>query len=572
MENYHEKIITVVIGGAAGDGIREAGSNLGLLLSDIGLEVHLSFKYPSLIRGGHNYSRLSFSKEKIFYDHSSIDVLIALNSDTVKRHSPKLNSHAVVIAENFDDIEIKQLGRNALTLPLTSLTKQLNAPPVARSSIALGAICYLLDLSLDRMLIILRDVFKEKAMEVNINLAKLGYEHLEIMKFRHSKIILPEEQNQQPKYFVDGNTAFAYGLVSAGLEFYVAYPMTPSTSILHFLAKKQGELNIRIVQPENEIAVINMALGMAYAGRRVAIGTATGGFALMQEAFSLAGMAEIPLAIAVSQRFAPATGAPTHSSQADLRFVLHSGHGEFPRIILAPGDPEEAFTCGKIALNLAWKYQIPVVVLMDKHVSENSSTGFIDIHNKEVENGKIMREEHKAYGRYEVFDDGVSPMALPGTAGVFVKANSYEHDEGGLTTEDLPTISLMQKKRFSKINSIIAEFPKQQTVKTYGDLSSENVIVFWGSSKAAILEAAKFINKSVKLVQILWMEPFDTKTVVQQLEGAKIIIDIECNHNAQLAGLLREKTGIKATHFITRYDSGPLDAVELATQINSIID
>jgi 2-oxoglutarate ferredoxin oxidoreductase subunit alpha len=302
------------------------------------------------------------------------------------------------------------------------------------------------------------------------------------------------------------------------------------------------------------------------------VGTATGGFALMQEAFSLAGIAEIPIVIAVSQRQAPATGVPTHFSQADLRFVIHSGHGEFPRIVLAPGDPEEAFKCGTIALNLAWKYQMPVIVLLDKHSSENSMTSVLDPASIQIERGKILEKTEGQYSRYAITADGVSPLVFPGAAGAKVKSNSYEHDENGIVTEDCDSIQKMQDKRFAKGNTLITkEIDRNKVVKVYGDEKAKNAIVFWGSTKTAVLEAAKFLKKPCRLVQTLWLEPFPREIVAKALEGARNIINIESNHDAQFAGLLREKTGIVAPRHILQYDSRPFDPLELAEKINGLI-
>ena len=342
-ENLQSEIFTIGVGGAAGEGVKRAGIGVGNLLRDMGLEVYLSLEYPSLIRGGHNFVRLSGSKEKIWNDYSKLDILIALNEETVEIYKNEMKEGTVV----------------------------LSGMPV------------------DEMMEKLKGVLKERNFELN------------------------KEENKSE--LIDGNTAFAQGLMAAGLDFYIAYPMTPATSILHYLASKQTKEGLKVIQPENEISVINMALGMAYAGKRVAVGSATGGFALMQEAFSFAGMAELPLVVAVSQRQAPATGSPTHSSQSDLRFVIHAGHGEFPRIVLAPGDPTESFKAGAEALNLAWKFQVPVIVLLDKILSEHMMTSDIE----RLKEGKIERFEEE--------------RIFPGTLGVVVKTTSYEHDEEGYT-------------------------------------------------------------------------------------------------------------------------------------------
>jgi 2-oxoglutarate ferredoxin oxidoreductase subunit alpha len=566
----HKQIHTVLIGGAAGDGVREAGISLGQLLAKVGYEVFASVDYPSLIRGGHNCSRLSFSKEKITSDYANLDTLIALNEETVKLHMGELAENGVVFADSFEEEDKKKLGAHAVELPMSAFAKEIKALPIMRNSVALGATCYLLDLPLEMMIERLHLVFKEKGYEPNITLAKTGYEFMEKLNFRHPKQLYREKISDK-KEFVEGNVAFAKGLAAAGLSFYISYPMTPSSSILHYLAKNQTDLSIKVIQPENELAVINMALGMSYAGKRAAIGTAGGGFALMQEAFSLAGMAELPLAVAVSQRQAPATGVATHTSQGDLQFVMHAGHGEFPRIVVAPGDAEEAFECGAAALNLAWKHQLPVIVLLDKQLSESLSTAKLDAGKIKIENGEIIHEVDSRYGRYAITESGVSPMAFPGTPGVTVKVSSYEHDEDGITTEDPKLVKAMHDKRFAKAKGIKKEMARHAAVKVYGDPKSKDVIVFWGSTKGAVLEAAKHLDKPVKLLQIIWMVPFDSEKVVEELRGAKKIIDVEANRLAQLAMLIREKTGIEIRDKILRYDSQPFDTIELAEQLNTAL-
>ena len=485
LEDLHSDIFAVGIGGAAGSGIKKAGNDIGLLLADLGFQVYLSLDYPSLIRGGHNFARLACGREKIWNDYSKLDILIALNEETIELHKNELKADAVVFSG----------------LSLLEITEKI------------------------------QNILKEK--------------NFEPANFAQDSIVPKKE-------LIDGNTAFAKGLLAAGLDFYIAYPMTPSTSILHYLASQQKKDGLKVIQPENEISAINMALGMAYAGKRVAIGSASGGFALMQEGFSFAGMAELPLVVAVSQRQAPATGVPTHSSQSDLRFVVHAGHGEFPRIVLTPGDPEESFQAGAEALNLAWKFQVPVIVLLDKILSGHMMTSSIDADSISVEKNQNI--------------------IFPGTPSKVVKVNSYEHDEEGITIDKAEDVKKAVENRFMKMAGIENEMQNKKTIKVYGDSSSENIIAFFGSTKGPVLEASKYIKKPIKLVQIIWLEPFDTEKVKRELGGAKKIICVEGNHNGQLASLIREKTGIEVTDKILKYDSLPFDLEELAGQINQILN
>lgn len=466
-------LFTIGVGGAAGEGVKGTGAKIGSLLRDMGLEVYLSLDYPSLIRGGHNFARLSFSREKVWCDHAQLDLLVALNDQTKEIHQHELKEGAWVLS----------------------------------------------GLTVDQVLDKVREFLSTKGLLADSLAAKK---------------------------FTDGNTAFADGLMAAGLDFYFAYPMTPTTSVLHYLAIQQQKGGLKVIQPENEIAVINMALGAAYTGKRAAVGSATGGFALMQESFSFAGMSELPLVVLVAQRQAPATGVPTKSSQSDLRFAIHAGHGEFPRIVMAPGDPEEAYQAGAEALNLAWQFRMPVIVLSDKALSEHIMTS---------ELGEAKMESFESF-------------AAPGTPGQVVKVTSYEHDEQGFTVDEPEEVGQAVERRFAKAEKIKAEADKRQTLKVYGDPESDRAIVFWGSTKGPILEAAKSFNQPVKLVQILWLEPFPSDRVKKELEGKRLVC-IEGNHQGQLASLIREKTGIEIQDKILKYDSMPFDPDALAAKINS---
>jgi 2-oxoglutarate ferredoxin oxidoreductase subunit alpha len=306
-----------------------------------------------------------------------------------------------------------------------------------------------------------------------------------------------------------------------------------------------------------------MAVGAASVGARSVVGTSGGGFALMEETVSLAGITETPLLIAISQRPGPATGVPTGTAQADLNMARNAGHGEFPRIVLAPGDVAESFELGGAALNLAWQFQTPVLFLLDKHVSESLvSADFSKIKIK-INRGKLAVKVGASYDRYQITKDGVSPLAFAGAPSARVKINSYEHDEHGLATEDLKMIVAMADKRLRKTAGIEHELKKYQPVKVYGDKKSTTVILFWGSTKGAVLEAMKYAKKPVKAVQVLVMEPFPTELLKRALKPAKKIIAIEANATGQLAQLAQEKCGVKISRTILRYDGRPFAVEEL---------
>lgn len=568
------RVWTIGIGGAAGDGVREAGIHLGELFQHFGFSTFLAAYYPSLIRGGHNFTRMSYSTDTVHADHSLLDLLIAVNEESVRLHTTELNEGGIVIVEEAYYANLRGLVPSLYSLPITRITKELNAPHVAAPSVAIGAFFYIAGLSPEELeqksALIFADV--PHAIEMNVKLAREGYVYARDNGYlKRPEFLEGRGENVRGEILIDGNRAVGKGFLAAGLEFFIGYPMTPASSLLHFMAKESTKNTLRVIHPEDEIASINMALGVSYAGKRVATTSATGGFALMQEAFSFAGISELPLAIMVSQRQGPATGVPTHTGQADLRFVIHSGHGEFPRIVIAPGDAEECFKAGVAALNLAWKYQIPTIVLLDKHISESLSSAVIHSEQVSIERGSIAESPTNSYARYQLTDNGISPMAFPGTHDVEVKATSYEHEESGISTDEDVMVKAMQDKRFKKMDGIKTEFTLHDSVKIYGDTTSDTAIIFWGSTKGAVLEAAKYLSRPVKLIQVIWVEPLDAERLKTELAGITQIIDVEGNHNAQLAGLLREKTGIVVTNTILRYDSETFEARALAAELNQLL-
>ncbi len=561
---------TIAIGGAAGDGIREAGVNWSEFLTELGYHTFSSFDYPSLIRGGHNFSRISFHTEEVRADYRELDVLVAVNAESVRVHQSELKPGAFVFVESTHADALKDVGVPLIAIPMKAITEELKAPLVARSSVAFGAFAYTLGLPLERVRTLTNKVFAQVGADLNRALIERGYDFLKEAQYTQITCCIPATARDSGEIF-DGNKAAMKGFLAAGLEMYVGYPMTPSTSALQFLARAGKDRGVIVVHPEDEISVMNMALGAVYAGKRTALGTANGGFALMQETFSFAGVAELPLPMLITMRMGPATGVATHTSQGDLRFIIHAGHGEFPRLVVAPGDIEECFTCAADVFNLAWKYQIPTILLADKHLSESYASLTLDESRFGADLGKRAEVTGKSYNRYAITEDGISPIAFPGTEDTVVKATSYEHNEEGEATEIASEVQAMQDKRFRKLDGLYREFTFFPTVKVYGDLGSDVVVVCWGSTKGALLEAVKQVATPVKVVQVLWLEPFDADRVKAELAGARVLIDVEANHTAQLAALIREKTSIEITKKVLKYDAQPFTPTELAEEITRLL-
>jgi len=502
------KEISLLIGGKAGDGINQSGLLLAQLFSQLGYRIYMYVDYPSLIRGGHNFSIIRASKDKITTHKDKIDFLLALNQDTVNFHNQKLKEKSRII---YDSDTLKSEG---LGLALTRIVKEKNAKPVMRNSCLIGAFAKSVGIEWG----ILEKAIRKNTphgTDLNLKLALEGYQIAQELEK-----IEPLQKEVFPIF--TGNEAIGLGLISAGLRTYIAYPMTPSSGLLHFLAGVSDKFNLRVIHPENEIGVVLMALGSAFAGARTAVGTSGGGFCLMTEGLSLAGMAELPLVIVVAQRPGPSTGVPTYHAQGDLNFVLNAGHGEFIRFVAAPGDAEQAFYWSGVALNISWRYQIPSIILSDKALSEGGFSFNIEEAGKIKEGQPLLWDKKQPYKRYLNTDTGISPLTFVPDSEAVIKVNSYEHDEYGITAENPQAIKFMQDKRWKKVKCLTEELTKFEAVKVYGDKSSPVCLLCWGSNKGVCQELADILG--IRVVQPVVIAPFPEQQFREALGGVKKII------------------------------------------------
>lgn len=551
------KDLSILVGGKAGDGIRQAGILMAKLLNELGYWIFLYDDYPSLISGGHNFSIIRANQEKILAHKDKVDFIIAFNEDAIKNHQSRITKNTVI----FYDSEIIK-SKKGYGIPVTKIVKDNGLPMIVRNTVNLGIFAGALNIDFKTVEKVIRGSMTKK-VEENVKMAKIGYDEAKKLKLK-TKL---EKAKNKSKNLLTGNDTTAIGAAKGGMKLYIAYPMTPASNILHYLANHEKELNIQTAHVESELAAILMAEGAAYTGVRSMTGTSGGGYALMVESISLAGQAEIPVVCALSQRPGPATGVPTYTTQGDLFFAMYAGHGEFLRIISAPGDADEAFYLAAEAMNLAWKYQTPVTILLDKHVSESTYSINYDEKKVKVEKEKLWNGQGN-YKRYLQSKDGISPLAYPGNKKTIVKAVSYEHDEFGVSTEEGKLISAMIDKRLRKRNVLIAEMKKKETVKIYGKKTSKTVLITWGSTKGAVVEVAEKLG--LKVIQPLYLEPLPDWQIKKELAGAKMVIDVEVNATAQLATLLKQY-GIKVDKKVLKYDGRPFAADELEEKIKKII-
>ena len=555
------KDFSTLIGGIAGDGINEAGMTVSRLLSRLGCHIYMYYDYPSLIRGGHNFSLIRACRHNVAVHTDAIDVLIALNQDTVEKHKHRLKESSIVIYD-ADKVKLESLPERGCGLAVTSMLKEAGAPAIMKNSCILGGYCKVVGIDWP----VLEDVLKkhmQKKLELNLLIARQGYEQAK--QFCRIDALLPgsSESSLPPigrRSLLTGNQAISLGLIQAGLGAYVAYPMTPSSSVLDFMASYAADFGLKVIHPESEIAVMLMALGFSYAGVKSAVGTSGGGFCLMTEGLSLAGMAELPVVVVMAQRAGPSTGLPTYTAQGDLHFVLHAGQGEFPRLVVAPGDAIEAYIWAGRALNLAWKYQIPSIIMSDKTLSESlySFDGYVDGEAKEEP--LVLWEGNERYKRYLQTDSGISPLAFPPQKGQAIKTDSYMHDQQGITSEDPGVTREMSEKRQKKGQSLAREMEEYETVKVYGQASSNKALLFWGSNKGVCLEAARMLG--LRAVQVLALSPFPKRRLIEALQGVERLLAVECNAAGQLADLAA-CYGIKVDDRILKYDGRPFSLEDL---------
>ncbi|PKN74124.1 MAG: 2-oxoacid:acceptor oxidoreductase subunit alpha [Candidatus Cloacimonetes bacterium HGW-Cloacimonetes-3] len=563
-------IYSVLIGGKAGEGIKKSAQVIASALMQQGWFVFQQDDYQSLIKGGHNFSTVSFSTEPIHNAYVNADLLISFDQrsvethwlDTLKTPQQSLHCYNSDISAEFPDAGTARL----LGFPFLTVAKQLECKP---SNISVAAIAlFFVWMGWDETLLeqTVRKAFK-RDLDENSRFAKAIWEHGKAADIR-ADICLPDALHSMPRRLLSGNQAIALGAWTAGLDFYYAYPMTPASSILHYLALKQTTHKVYAIHAESELAAANMAIGSVFAGAKTAIGSSGGGFALMQEAFSLAGMVEAPLLCILSSRPGPATGVSTYTAQEDLNFALAQGHGEFGRVVAAPDSITNAFSLSAELLCLAWEFQSPVILLCDKHLSESSTcvAKFPEVPFADDYTAIAPKEDVSAsYRRYSQQESGVSPLVFPGlenvTDDVVNKWNSHEHIPSGLRTDKADAIIAMKDKRSRKMDSLYEATKRYKRIAVYGD--GGPLVFAYGSAVMELQEAKKHCKTDFRIISLIYLLPFPTAELCQ-FNACEAIV-VEHNTTGSFAKLLSCELGVVIKKSILRYDGRPWDPKELAS-------
>ena len=564
-------LFTILIGGKAGNGVKKAAKVASNLFAKMGRHVFQMDDYQSLIRGGHNFSVLSTSLDETFSHYLQANLAVLLDQRSYDLHLNHLAENSVLIY-NSNAVKPRDLeGVQQIGVPLSDLAKRNEA---IFGVAAVASLACSMGISEDDLRKLIEEEYKRN-LNQNLDFALKVYNELKERLFNRFQLKAPGGERRP---ILSGNEAIALGAAAGGLDIYYAYPMTPSTSILHFLARYGDDLGVVVVQPENEIAVLNMAIGSAMAGARAMVGTSGGGFGLMAEAFSLAGMVEAPVVIVLSSRPGPSTGVPTYTSQGDLLFAIYQGHGEFPRIVASPGTMEEAFYLAAELLQLAWKFQTPAILLTEKHLSESRKTVELDFekvsdiiskHQVEIYNPK----PGEIYKRYKLTDSGISPLTFPPSREV-IKWNSYEHDEYGVTTEDPEVIKSMADKRRRKGESLVEYLKGIRTLNLFNSDSEHDVLVVtYGSTTMSVLESLKYLGLPLAVAQPIYLEPFPLWEFEKLTSGGRFskVVVVEESSTGLFARLIQEKTSLKVHHLINRYDGRPFEPVELAQELRRVM-
>ncbi len=551
--------LNILIGGEAGQGLVTVGDLLTRALVWAGYQVHVTQNYMSRIRGGHNTYSVRTGPGPVQGPAPGIDILVALNAETVDLHQEELNPGALVLKDQEDGPG----DSKTVVIPF----KDLAGSALYENVVGLGVISALIGLDREMPAGCIRSAFESKKPEVvDANLQVLDKAY----SFAGETGISGYELSgatQDPGLMLSGTDGLVLGALAAGVRFCSYYPMTPSTGISMGLNSYSRDMNLVVEQAEDEIAAINMAIGASYAGGRAMVATSGGGFALMTEGVSLAGMTETPIVAIVGQRPGPATGLPTRTEQGDLNLVLHAGHGEFPRAILAPADPEQCFALIPKAFDLAEKSQGPVFVLSDQYLADSyRNANLPDPGNLQppASPGDTW-EGPEEYQRYSLTPSGVSPRLVPTLGSYLVVAGSDEHTPDGHITEDLQMRTAMVEKRLKKAHVLEQEIvPPEYT----GPENPQDLLVCWGSSRGPVLEAREILGREkTAVLHFSQVWPLDKEHFQGYINRAQRVVFVESNATAQFADLITKRSAPREQAFVHRYDGLPLDGKYIADNI-----
>ena len=571
----------VRFGGEAGQGVESGGAGFARAVVRAGLHAFGLQDYMSRIRGGHNFFQIRVAERPLYTFDDTLHLLLAFNRETVELHWKDLIEGGGVLHDTTIKVpkpELEARGVQDFDLPLYKIAEEQGGHKIMMNTAAIGAMAGLADFEFDSIADVLQSNFKRKgsdAVNSNLKVADYAYKLAQDQYGDSFPWKLQARPGQPQRMIMNGNQAIAMGALAAGCKFISTYPMTPASTITEWLASHAARFGIVQKQTEDEIAAILMAIGAAHAGVRAMTASSGGGFCLMVEALGLAGMTETPLVIAEVQRAGPSTGLPTRTEQSDLEFVLYASHGEFPRIVIAPGTVEQCFEAGHRAFNLAEKYQTPVIILSDLYLSNALRTldkDAIDFRQIRIDRGDYLDYSAldnltNGYLRHSATESGLSPRAVPGHENAVYITTGDEHSADGFITEGSDDRNEQMEKRMRKLERAAKEM---NLPIWYGPAEADTTLVGWGSTVGALLEASDRLNAAgqpTNVLQFVDMFPLDEDVISAELDKIREMVVVEQNYTGQLAHVLRGLTGRKADRKVLKYDGRPMSPDEIVAAV-----
>lgn len=562
--------VSIVLAGEAGQGIQTVEYVLTRVFKLSGYNVFSSTEFMSRIRGGVNSSEIRISSRRVSSFVNRMDILIPLSKGALHHVEERFSPETIILGEkeNFQK-EYRGSEDMVIDIPFSQIASDVGSK-IYSNTVAVGVLSGLFEVETDILESYLKKHFSQKGEEIiqkNIEAARKGYGTARDL-VASGKIHMEIQRNPKVanEILLNGAEAVALGAIGGGCNFISFYPMSPSTSVAVFLARYSQDFDIVVEQAEDEISAINMAIGAWYAGARAMVTTSGGGFALMVEGLSLAGMLEMPVVIHLGQRPAPATGLPTRTEQADLLFTIHAGHGEFPRIILAPGNTQDVFYLTQKAFNLADKHQVPVILLTDQYLLDSYyNIPFLEGSGLKIE--RYMVKTDKDYKRYKITPDGISPRGIPGFGEGLVVVDSDEHDEEGHITENLSLRTKMVNKRLKKLELIKGEIIPPELV---GSKNYKTLMVGWGSTYHVVKEALQHLGRDdISFLHFKQVHPLHP-LASDYLKKARCRVIIENNATSQFGTLVELCTGINIEKKILKYNGLPFSLEEVVESIKTL--
>lgn len=551
---------TILLGGAAGDGVETASAILEKLLKKSGNHLFSLRDAMSRVRGGHNFVQIRFGPEPVGAHRRELHCILAMNEETYSLHKDRLRKDGVLICDESLAVD----DARTLKFPLRETAKRLGNPRLL-GTMAVGSLLKIFGQSLDGAREVLETSLRPKLVEANFAALQEGFA-LASSRFPTQPAALAEHM------LLNGNTATALGAVAAGCSFYAAYPMSPATGIMEYLAENSEAMDIAVEQAEDEIAAITMALGASFSGARAMTGSSGGGFSLMVESLGFAGIAELPVVIVNAQRPGPATGMATRTEQSDLKFAISASQGEFPRMVIAMRHQADAFYQTMRAFEIADTYQMPVILLSDQFLAESSATVPPLVPDAprllaKDSQSPVELDENGVYRRYRFTKSGISPRLIPGRSEHLVRSGSHEHDEYGKITESAELRRKMTDKRLGKLRLLEADL---QEPEFFGNESCTTLLVGFGSTYGALKESVALLNAGggnygALVFGDVW--PLPIKRLKHYAAQVGEIINVEQNATGQLASLMRDVACVSCGRSILKYDGRQISVDEILDAI-----